>query len=27
VQELALTDEEMLFNCNTPEDVALAERL
>jgi molybdenum cofactor guanylyltransferase len=27
VQELALTDEEMLFNCNTPEDVALAERI
>jgi molybdenum cofactor guanylyltransferase len=27
VQELALTDEEMLFNCNTPEDVALAERM
>ena len=27
VQELALTDEEMLFNCNTPEDVALAEEI
>jgi molybdenum cofactor guanylyltransferase len=27
VHELALTDEEMLFNCNTPEDVALAERI
>ena len=27
VQELALTDEEMLFNCNTLEDVALAERI
>jgi molybdenum cofactor guanylyltransferase len=25
VQEIALADEEMLFNCNTPEDVALAE--
>ncbi len=27
VHELALTDEEMLFNCNTPEDVALAEQI
>lgn len=27
VQELALTDEEILLNCNTPGDVALAERI
>lgn len=27
VRELAWTEKEMLFNCNTPEDVALAERI
>jgi molybdenum cofactor guanylyltransferase len=27
VQELALTDQEMLFNCNTPEDVVRAEQI